>query len=299
MVAPATDLLHVAQTTDAINSSDLRYPRLHRPPHSPQTKRDTASMPTTTMEAPPYKFPPTPLQQLSPERLNAGPRRPSSATSKMSSAIDAQNPSPLSSPSRKPNANLFADYDPHRQPVKETGFALTGSPSLPEIHAFRSHGRTNSDVQGLVKRFEHLDVRDRDAESTERRKRHEAELRRAQIGREEAENDVARLREEARRLKKENDESRDRERQVTKRLEVVKVGGGNHVALWIFDKLTHIAGGIRQLQGIPCIATGRVQGRQPQDTQGGIQVIISCLEATRRTQVHSNYPAHITAGHRY
>lgn len=141
----------------------------------------------------------------------------------MSSAVDAENPSPNSSPSRKPKANLFADYDPHRALPKEKGFALPNSPSLPEIHAFRAHGRTNSDVQGLVKRFEHLDVRDRDAESAERRKRHEAELRRAQIGREEAENDVARLREETRRLKKEGDESRDRERKVGKRLEIIMV----------------------------------------------------------------------------
>ena len=78
-------------------------------------------------------------------------------------------------------------------------------------------------MQGLVKRFEHLDVRDRDAESAERRKRHEAELRRAQIAREEAESDVKRLREEVRRLKKEGDEGRDRERQVARRLEVVQV----------------------------------------------------------------------------
>ena len=81
---------------------------------------------------------------------------------------------------------------------------LPTSPSLPEMSVFdRKHGRTNSDVQGLVKRFEHLDVRDRDAENNERRKRHELELRRAQIAREEAETDVKRLREEVRRLKKE------------------------------------------------------------------------------------------------
>lgn len=142
----------------------------------------------------------------------------------MSSPVDAENPSPQSSPSRKAKADLFADYNPQRE-HKVTGIvgSLTGSPSLPAMPTFRSHGRTNSDVQGLVKRFEHLDVRDRDAESAERRKRHEAELRRAQIGREEAENDVARLREETRRLKKEGDESRDRERKVGKRLEVVMV----------------------------------------------------------------------------
>ena len=94
---------------------------------------------------------------------------------------------------------------------------------MPEINTFRSHVRTNSDVQGLVKRFEHLDVRDRDAESVERRKRHEAELRRAQIAREEAESDAKRLREEVRRLKKDGDEASERARRVSKRLDVVMV----------------------------------------------------------------------------
>ena len=88
----------------------------------------------------------------------------------------------------------------------------------------RSHVRTNSDVQGLVKRFEHLDVRDRDAESAERRRKHEAELRRAQIAREEAESDVKRLREELRRIKRDGEDGRDRERKVARRLEVIMVG---------------------------------------------------------------------------
>lgn len=74
-----------------------------------------------------------------------------------------------------------------------------------------------------MKRFEHLDVRDRDAENNERRRRHEAEVRRAQIGREEAESDVKRLRAELRAMKKENDDGRERERLVAKRLEVVMV----------------------------------------------------------------------------
>lgn len=93
--------------------------------------------------------------------------------------------------------------------------------------------RTNSDVQGLVKRFEHLDVRDRDAESMERRKRHEAELRRAQIAREEAESDVKRLREEVRRLEKDNDAGRERERKMAKRMEVVMVSTLNPAMVWM------------------------------------------------------------------
>lgn len=174
-----------------------------------------------------FNFPPREsLQPLSPERVNGSTRsRPLSVmSSKTTSTSDYQeNPSPHSSPRRKA-ANLFADYDSKRNsPVKESGFVLPASPSLPEFTAFRSHARTNSDVQGLVKRFEHLDVRDRDAEWEGRKKRHEAELRRAHIAREEAENDVKRLREEVRRLKREGDEGRDRERKLSKRLEVVAV----------------------------------------------------------------------------
>ncbi|KXL43001.1 hypothetical protein M433DRAFT_5998 [Acidomyces richmondensis BFW] len=130
-----------------------------------------------------------------------------------------------SSPTRR--ANLFADYhatsSSNNQPV--SAFPPPGgvpqSPSLPEFKALRAHVRTNSDVQGLVKRFEHLDVRDRDAESVERRRKHDAELRRAQIAREEAESDVRRLREDLRRSKRDVEESRERERRVAKRLEVV------------------------------------------------------------------------------
>ena len=150
-----------------------------------------------------FKFPPSagePLQTLSPERVNG--IRPTSTISTTTSQKSLKTSETESqdfpySPTKKAKASLFGDYDPNRVAKTEvSGFALPQSPSLPEIHALRSHVRTNSDVQGLVKRFEHLDVRDRDAESMERRKRHEAELRRAQIAREEAESDVRRLRED-------------------------------------------------------------------------------------------------------
>nr|POE73020.1 hypothetical protein CFP56_30959 [Quercus suber] len=143
------------------------------------------------MESPSvFRFPGKPLQQLSPERLNSTrPSVSSGKTSKSAEHSDSAIESVPSSPTRR--ANLFADYDP------------------------------NGASKVLVKRFEHLDVRDKDAESSERRKKHEAELRRAQIAREEAETDVMRLREETRRLKKEGDDGRERERRVGKRLEVV------------------------------------------------------------------------------
>ncbi|KAK5110445.1 hypothetical protein LTR62_005796 [Meristemomyces frigidus] len=173
-----------------------------------------------------------PLQQLSPERVNAV-RNISTATtaSKDSHTSATENDSDAdvyttrtsntSSPTRKPN--LFADYSPtkHANNIILGGGGLPQSPSLPDMNNLRGHARTNSDVQGLVKRFEILDVRDRDAESSERRRKQEAELRRAQMAREEAESDVRRLREEMRRMRRDGEEGRERERRVGRRLEVV------------------------------------------------------------------------------
>lgn len=190
------------------------------------------------MDPPPaFRFPTRdagPLLPLSAERVN-GARNISNISTNSTASRGSKNTetesqdgtlSAQSSPTRRAKANLFADYHPTTATPtnKMMGFGgLPQSPSLPEINALRAHVRTNSDVQGLVKRFEHLDVRDKDAESVEYRKRHEAELRRAQIAREEAESDAKRLREEVRRLKKEGEESRERERMVAKRLEVVMV----------------------------------------------------------------------------
>jgi hypothetical protein len=204
-----------------------------------------------------------PLQALSPERVNGtrplstssvgSMHKPTTTTSGGSiskaaeydlAATAAEDiPSPFASPLRHKAANLFADYNPHRHPPnKESGFTLGGSPSLGDIHALKAaaahvRGTTaqHSDVQGLVKRFEHLDVRDRDAESAEKRKKLEAELRRAQIAREEAEGDARKLREEVRRQKKEIEEGRERERKVGKRLEVVMVSSVNSVVSFFFS----------------------------------------------------------------
>ena len=174
------------------------------------------------------------LHPLSPERVNnsrlasaASTATTFSAASKESDDFpneqkaDGQLKTPQSSPVRPTKrGGPFAEY---AVLDKSKGFALPSSPSLPEFHALRSHVRTNSDVQGLVQRFEHLDVRDRDAESAAQRKKLEAQIKRAEIAREEAESDVARLREETRRLRKERDEGLERERKVGKRLEAVMV----------------------------------------------------------------------------
>lgn len=80
--------------------------------------------------------------------------------------------------------------------------------------------RTNSDVQGMVARFNGLNIQDR---LEEKIKKKEAALSRANMGREEAEAQVKELREEGRAAKRDLDESRDRERRVAKRLDVVMV----------------------------------------------------------------------------
>ena len=181
-----------------------------------------------------FKFPARdsqPLQQLSPERVNSiyTTSTTVSTTTKHSSANEiSPAPSPQSSPTRRAKASLFADYDPNRNSPTKGSLVLGGggiplSPSLPEITALRNHGRTNSDVQGLVKRFEHLDVRDRDAESSEKIKRREAELRRAMMAREEAETDSKRLRAEIRKLERLMDEGGEREKIVGRRVEVLMV----------------------------------------------------------------------------
>lgn len=192
----------------------------------------------TDMDSPPpLKLPnkdSQPLPSPSPERVNGA--RPMSTmsprkvtkTSDSESAFPPKNINAAQYTSAR-KANLFADYHPNT-PSKQQSTAFGAgngpahSPSLAEITGLRSHTRENGDVQGLVKRFEHLEVRDRDAESVERRRKHEAELRRAQIAREEAESDVARLRAEVRRLKREADEGIERERTAGRRLEVVMVG---------------------------------------------------------------------------
>lgn len=183
-----------------------------------------------TMEPPsPFDFParrPSPLHPLSPERVNRRPASTATLGSRRTTETESYDDQAReTSPERK--ANLFADYHPVMRtpsPSKEIfGGGVAQSPSLPDITSLRSHGRTNSDVQGLVKRFEHLDVRDRDAESEARRRKQEMELRRAQLGREEAESELQKWREECRRIAEDLKESRHRESKVSNRLEKVMV----------------------------------------------------------------------------
>ena len=101
---------------------------------------------------------------------------------------------------------------------------LPQSPSLPSLSnlqndPFVSPSRGNSDVQGKVAQFNNLSK-----EAAQRRKDNEAALKRAVLGREEAEGEARRLKEENRLLRKDVEEGRARERKVGERLEGVMVG---------------------------------------------------------------------------
>lgn len=100
---------------------------------------------------------------------------------------------------------------------------LPQSPSLPSISYLQNdpliaHSRGNSDVQGKVAQFNNLSK-----EAAQRRKDSEAALKRAVLGREEAESETRRLREENRLLRQDVEEGRARERRVGERVEGVIV----------------------------------------------------------------------------
>ncbi|MCJ1463269.1 hypothetical protein MMC07_001875 [Pseudocyphellaria aurata] len=102
----------------------------------------------------------------------------------------------------------------NRQPI------IAQSPSLPaDLANLRDPFTTTptkvtSDVQGKVAQYNNIS-------NIQRRKDNEAAVKRAIVGREEAESETRRIREENRVLRREIEEGRGRERKVAERLEVV------------------------------------------------------------------------------
>ncbi|KAL9607788.1 MAG: hypothetical protein Q9167_007333 [Letrouitia subvulpina] len=93
------------------------------------------------------------------------------------------------------------------------------SPSLPSDFPdpFKAaHLRESSDVQNKVAQFNNLSK-----EAAQRRRDNEAAMRRAVLGREEAESEARRMKDENRILRKEIDEGKAREKRVAERLEGV------------------------------------------------------------------------------
>ena len=119
-----------------------------------------------------------------------------------------------------------------QSPSLPTGFSIR-SPN----DVFGSPGRV-SDVQGKVAQFNNLNK-----ESTQKRKENEAALKRAVVGREEAESEMRRLREANSELKKQITEYERRERKVGLRLENKMVSSiQRHTTAMLTDSL----GGVTQ-----------------------------------------------------
>lgn len=102
---------------------------------------------------------------------------------------------------------------------------IQSSPSLPDIlssgnlpERLRSQARTESEVLNKVAKFDSLSK-----DALDRRRAHEAALKRAVLGREEAEDEVRLARDESRRLRKEIEDGKARERKVGERLEALMV----------------------------------------------------------------------------
>lgn len=121
-----------------------------------------------------------------------------------------------------PGTPLFA-VSPERVNRKPI---IPQSPSLPSSLAHHHEPSipaltmTTSDVQGKVAQFNSLSK-----EAIQRRKDNEAALKRAVMGREEAESETRRMKEQNQVLRRENEEARGRERKVGERIEVVMVRG--------------------------------------------------------------------------
>lgn len=117
------------------------------------------------------------------------------------------------------------------------------SPSLPNIPGF-AQALMSADVRSKVAQFNSLDTKD----VTERRRGHEAALRRAVLGREEAENETKRAKEEIEELNHELEEYKRREEKVARRLERAMVLGIYRFVYYSLSWANLIPGGTTSLQ---------------------------------------------------
>jgi len=106
------------------------------------------------------------------------------------------------------------------QPVSDERVnQLRDSAASSLFSSVRGHSRDSSVVYDKITQFNSLSVQSKALE----RKTADAALKRAMLGREEAETDMRRFRDEVRGLRKQVDEGKERERRVGERLETVMV----------------------------------------------------------------------------
>ncbi len=116
-----------------------------------------------------------------------------------------------------PGAPLFPVSAERANQQKHPLQEISSSPSMPNLGAF-SQSRPSSDVQSKVARFNSLNK-----DAGDRKRDTEAAIRRAVVGREEAETETRKARDDARRLVRELEESKRREAKVVERLDRVMV----------------------------------------------------------------------------
>ena len=116
-----------------------------------------------------------------------------------------------------PGTPLFPVSPERANQQRQPQYDFPNLPSLPDFNNLKAI-KASSDVQGKVAQFNSLGK-----EAAERRKAHDAALKRAMLGREEAEGETRRIREDVKTLRKEIAEGQDRERRVGERLEAVMV----------------------------------------------------------------------------
>ncbi len=154
-----------------------------------------------------------------------------------------------------------------------------GSPTA----TVRSHHARDSSVTDKVAVFNSLAFQGKQLE----RKANDAALKRAMLGREEAESEMRRYREETRSLRRQLDEGRERERRVGERLESVMVWVSTRSV--VFMGLTKFAGklwtGERDIRPYTN-AMGEGDSTSP---QGELQITIIRGEATGRVKVCAEY----------
>ena len=158
-----------------------------------------------------------------------------------------------------------------------------------------SDARDSCSVHDKIHQFNSLAMQSKQLE----RKTADAALKRAMLGREEAEAEMRRYRDEARLLRKQVEEGRERERKVGERLETVMVRNmhtAHHPLLagawyaretWRRLTLFAIVGELRPRKGNTRTYSGPVGEGDPPRAQGDVQVTERHRQATRRTQVRT------------
>lgn len=198
-------ILHILQQSQSIPHNYLL--RIHSDNNSNTTK------PSQLMDPPPkFASPGTPLFPLSPERVNGRPPY-NGHLSTSTSHPEFGKPS------------LTANMGP-----ADPFIFNPSSPKSPSKHSRNNSSTSDALVQGMVARFDGLTVRDYKASSELAVKRAEMAREMAELERDKLkwemgvrEEEIRKTKEEGRKLRKDVEDGRERERKVARRVDVLKV----------------------------------------------------------------------------